>query len=86
MIDSRNRIAKKNSALEGIENPKKLDIPYKNCTLIDNRRKRLPVTIQIRAYLSRKYFLRTNSKMTRRRIIDPIMAARFSLILIILPS
>jgi hypothetical protein len=72
--------------LEGTVNPRKLDIPYKNCTLIDNRRKRLPVTIQIRAYLSRKYFLRTNSKMMRRRMIDPIMATRFNLMLIILPS
>jgi hypothetical protein len=72
--------------LEGTVNPRKLDIPYKNCTLIDNRRKRLPVTIQIRAYLSRKYFLRTNSKMMRRRMIDPIMATRFNLMPIILPS
>jgi hypothetical protein len=72
--------------MEGTVNPRKLDIPYKNCTLIDNRRKRLPVTIQIRAYLSRKYFLRTNSKMMRRRMIDPIMATRFNLMLIILPS
>jgi hypothetical protein len=72
--------------LEGTVNPRKLDIPYKNCTLIDNRRKRLPVTIQIRAYLSRKYFLRTNSKMMRRRMIDPIMATGFNLMPIILPS
>jgi hypothetical protein len=75
-IKRRNRIPKKNSALEGIENPRKLDILYKRCTLIDNRRKRPPVTIQINAYLSRKYFLRTNSRMMRRRMIDPMMVNR----------
>jgi hypothetical protein len=82
----RKRIPKKNSALEGIENPKKGDIRYKISTLMDNSRKRVPVTIQINEYLSRKYFLRTNSRMTRRRRIDPIMANRFNLALIILLS
>jgi len=86
MIKMRNRIPKKNSALEGIENPKKEDIRYKISTLMDNSRKRVPVTIQINEYLSRKYFLRTNSRMTRRRRIDPIMANRFNLALIILLS
>jgi hypothetical protein len=86
MIRMRKRIPKKNSALEGIENPKKLDIPCKRSTLMDNSRKRVPVTIQINEYLSRKYFLRINSRMTRRRRIDPIMANRFNLTLIILLS
>jgi hypothetical protein len=86
MIDSRNRIPKKNSALEGIENPRKLDILYKKSTLIDKSKKKAPVTIHINEYLSLKYFLRTNSKMMRRRMIDPIMANRFSLVLIILLS
>jgi hypothetical protein len=82
----RKRSPKKNSALEGIENPKKWDIRYKISTLMDNSRKRVPVTIQINEYLSRKYFLRTNSRMMRRRRIDPIMANRFNLALIILLS
>jgi hypothetical protein len=85
-IKIRNRIPKKNSALDGIENPKRLDILDKKSTLIDNSRKRVPVTIHINEYLSRKYFLRTNSRMTRRRMIDPIMANRFNLGLIILLS
>jgi hypothetical protein len=72
--------------LDGIENPKKLDILYKISTLIDNSRKRVPVTIHINEYLSWKYFLRINSKITRRRMIDPIMANRFNRMLIILPS
>jgi len=82
-IKIRNRIPKKKSALDGIENPKKWDIPYKKSSLMDNRRKRVPVTIHINEYLSRKYFLRTNSRMTRRRRIDPIMANKFNLALII---
>jgi hypothetical protein len=86
MIKMRKRSPKKNSALEGIENPKKWDIRYKISILMDNSRKRVPVTIQINEYLSRKYFLRTNSRMMRRRMIDPIMANRFSLALIILLS
>jgi hypothetical protein len=85
-IKIRNRTPKKNSALDGIENPKKLDILYKISTLIDNSRKRVPVTIHINEYLSCKYFLRINSKITRRRMIDPIMANRFNLMLIILLS
>jgi ABC-type metal ion transport system substrate-binding protein len=85
-IKIRNRTPKKNSALDGIENPKKLDILYKISTLIDNSRKRVPVTIHINEYLSCKYFLRINSKIMRRRMIDPIMANRFNRMLIILPS
>jgi hypothetical protein len=72
--------------LEGIENPKKLDILYKISTLIDNSRKTAPVIIHTNEYLSCKYLLRINSRITRRRMIDPIMANRFNLMPIILPS
>jgi hypothetical protein len=79
-IKTRKRIPKKNKAFEGTENPKKLDIPFKISDLMDSIKKRPPVTIQINAYLSRRYFLLINSTMTRRRMTDPITANRFTFI------
>jgi hypothetical protein len=72
--------------LEGTENPKKSDILLKISNLIDKSKKMPPAIIQIKEYLSRRYFLRTNSRMMRRRKIDPIIANRFNLALIILFS
>jgi hypothetical protein len=85
-IKIRNRPPKKKSALEGIENPKKLDILDKISTRMDKSRKRAPVTIHISEYLSCKCFLRISSKITRRRMTDPIMANRLNRMLIILLS
>jgi hypothetical protein len=72
--------------LDGTVNPRKLDTLSRISNLMDKSRKRAPVTIHINEYLSRKYFLRINSRMIRRRMIDPIMANKLTLELIIFPS
>jgi hypothetical protein len=79
-IKTRKRIPKKNKAFEGTENLKKSDIPFRISDLTAKSKKRHPVTIQINAYRSRRYFLLINSTMTKRRMTDPITANRFTFI------
>ena len=80
---TRKRSPKKNNAFEGMENPNRLDIQTKRLTLMDNNKKRPPVTIHKRAYRSLRYFLRINSRMKSNRMKDPIMARGFAWGLII---
>jgi hypothetical protein len=82
MIKRKKKRPKKKRALEGTVNPRRLEIQYKISVQTDNNRKRLPVAIHNRAYLSFKYFLRTSSKITSRRQLDPIMANRVTLMFI----
>jgi hypothetical protein len=72
-------------ALEGSENPRSEEIQCKRSARIDRRRKRLPVTIHNKAYLSFKYLLRTRSKTRSRRRLDPTMVKTVNLVLIPCP-
>jgi hypothetical protein len=69
-------------ALEGNENPRSEAIQCKRFVRIDRSRKRLPITIHNKAYLSFKYLLRTRSKTRSRRRLDPMMVKRVNLVLI----
>jgi hypothetical protein len=69
-------------ALEGNENPRSEEIQRKRSVWIDRSRKRLPITIHNKAYLSLKYLLRTRSKTRSRRRLDPRMVKKVNLALI----